>query len=56
MLDEQFSKKPLLLPQINCDLGEGVAWEEEIFPFVDVASLACGGHFGTQESLDASLA
>lgn len=56
MLDEQFSKKPLLLPQINCDLGEGVAWEEDIFPFVDVASLACGGHFGTQESLDASLA
>ena len=55
MLDEQFSKKPLLLPQINCDLGEGVAWEEEIFPFVDVASLACGGHFGSQESLDASL-
>jgi len=55
MLDEQFSKKPLFLPQINCDLGEGVAWEEEIFPFVDVASLACGGHFGTQESLDASL-
>jgi UPF0271 protein len=56
MLDEQFSKKALLLPQINCDLGEGVAWEEDIFPFVDVASLACGGHFGTQESLDASLA
>ncbi len=56
MLDEQFPKKPLLLPQINCDLGEGVAWEEDLFPFVDVASLACGGHFGTQESLDASLA
>ena len=56
MLDDQLSKKRLTLPQINCDLGEGVAWEEEIFPFVDVASLACGGHFGTQESLDASLA
>jgi UPF0271 protein len=56
MLNKQFSKKRLLLPQINCDLGEGVAWEEEIFPFVDVASLACGGHFGNQESLDASLA
>lgn len=56
MLDEQSSKKPFILPQINCDLGEGVAWEEEIFPFVDVVSLACGGHFGTQESLDASLA
>ena len=48
-------KKPIFLPQINCDLGEGVAWEEEIFPFIDVASLACGGHYGTQESLDNSL-
>ncbi len=56
MLDDQLSKKRLALPQINCDLGEGVAWEEDIFPFVDVASLACGGHFGTQESLDASFA
>lgn len=56
MLDSKHPSKPLFLPQINCDLGEGVAWEEEIFPFVDVASLACGGHFGTQESLDASLA
>jgi len=55
MLDSKNPSKPLFLPQINCDLGEGVAWEEEIFPFVDVASLACGGHFGTQDSLDASL-
>ena len=55
MLDSKHPSKPLFLPQINCDLGEGVAWEEEIFPFVDVASLACGGHFGSQESLDASL-
>ncbi|MCM0041463.1 MAG: LamB/YcsF family protein [Algoriphagus sp.] len=56
MLDLKHPSKPLFLPQINCDLGEGVAWEEQIFPFVDVASLACGGHFGTQESLNASLA
>jgi UPF0271 protein len=55
MLDSKHSNSPLFLPQINCDLGEGVAWEEQIFPFVDVASLACGGHFGTQESLEASL-
>ena len=55
MLDSKHPSKPLFLPQINCDLGEGVTWEEEIFPFVDVASLACGGHFGTQDSLDASL-
>lgn len=56
MADSNPLKKPLFLPQINCDLGEGVSWEEEIFPFVDVASLACGGHFGTQDSLNASLA
>ena len=56
MLDSQYPTKPIFLPQINCDLGEGIAWEEQIFPFVDVASLACGGHFGTQETLDASLA
>ena len=55
MLDSKKPSKPLFLPQINCDLGEGVAWENDIFPFVDVASLACGGHFGTQESLDSSL-
>lgn len=55
MIDSRKPTKPLFLPQINCDLGEGVAWEEDIFPFVDVASLACGGHFGTQKSLDASL-
>jgi UPF0271 protein len=55
MTDFNPLEKPLFLPQINCDLGEGVAWEEEIFPFIDVASLACGGHYGTQETLDASL-
>lgn len=48
-------KKPIFLPQINCDLGEGVTLEEEIFPFIDVASLACGGHYGSQESLDNSF-
>lgn len=55
MADSKPIEKPLFLPQINCDLGEGVAWEEEIFPLIDVASIACGGHYGTQASLDASL-
>jgi UPF0271 protein len=56
MIESQFPKKLIFLPQINCDLGEGITWQEEIFPFIDVASLACGGHFGTQKSLDVSLA
>lgn len=44
------------LPQINCDLGEGIASEETIFPHLDVASLACGGHFGNLDTLKASMA
>lgn len=43
------------LPQINCDLGEGIASEEAIFPFIDVASLACGGHFGNKDTIKASM-
>lgn len=47
------SKNPL---EINCDLGEGVAWEREIFPWIDRASIACGGHIGDEESISTSLA
>ncbi|MFN3996297.1 LamB/YcsF family protein [Algoriphagus sp.] len=41
---------------INCDLGEGISGEEFILPFIDVASVACGGHFGNQESIRNTLA
>ncbi|MBN3582325.1 LamB/YcsF family protein [Algoriphagus aestuarii] len=43
------------LPQINCDLGEGIKSEESIFPWIDAASVACGGHFGDQESMAKTL-
>lgn len=43
------------LPQINCDLGEGIASEKAIFSFIDVASLACGGHFGNKDTIKASM-
>ena len=49
------NQSPLLLPEINCDLGEGVAGEELIFPYIDTASVACGGHIGTAESIRATL-
>ena len=41
--------------QINCDLGEGIPDEESIFPLIDAASIACGGHFGDESSLRKSL-
>jgi 5-oxoprolinase (ATP-hydrolysing) subunit A len=44
-----------VLPQINCDLGEGIPNEEMVFPWIDVASIACGGHYGTEESIEKSL-
>lgn len=40
---------------INCDLGEGVAHENEILAFIDKASIACGGHFGNKETILSSL-
>lgn len=40
---------------INCDLGEGISTEASIIPFVDVASVACGGHFGNHETIRETL-
>lgn len=47
--------KPSKLPKINCDLGEGIPREEEIYPLIDCASIACGGHFGDDISINRSL-
>ena len=43
------------LPEINCDLGEGMPNEKKIFPFIDTASIACGGHFGDDNSINESI-
>lgn len=43
------------LPEINCDLGEGIPSESQIFPWIDAASVACGGHFGDQSSIENTL-
>jgi len=37
--------------EINCDLGEGISDENEIIPFIDAASVACGGHVGEADSI-----
>ena len=49
------SISPKKLPEINCDLGEGISGEDSIFPLIDAASVACGGHFGTEVSILATL-
>lgn len=49
------SISPKKLPEINCDLGEGISGEKLIFPLIDAASVACGGHFGTIKTIRATL-
>ena len=43
------------IPQLNCDLGEGVSGEEKIFPWIDVGSIACGGHYGSEKTIEDTL-
>ena len=31
---------------LSADLGEGAPGEEEIWPLIDSANVACGGHVG----------
>jgi UPF0271 protein len=40
---------------INCDLGEGMPNEEKLMALIDSCSIACGGHFGDQDSMTRTL-
>lgn len=51
--------KQILL--INCDMGEWDAphltpCDDEIMPFVDMCNIACGGHAGTAEIIEQTIA
>ena len=36
---------------ISADMGEGAPREDEIWPLINSASVACGGHTGDSESM-----
>ena len=40
---------------INCDLGEGLGNEAEIFPFINSCNIACGGHTGDVPSMTRTI-
>lgn len=40
---------------INCDLGEGVLSEPLLLPLIYSCSVACGGHYGDETSIMATL-
>ena len=36
---------------INCDLGEGGKFDEDLMPLISACNIACGGHAGNLESM-----
>ena len=36
---------------LNCDMGEGMASDGVIFPFISSANIACGGHAGDADTM-----
>ncbi len=40
---------------INCDLGEGMANDEELMPYLNECNIACGGHFGNLSSIKQTI-
>lgn len=40
---------------VNCDVGEGVANEHLIMPYISSCNIACGGHFGDIDSIDKTI-
>jgi len=40
---------------LNCDLGEGCAFDDAVMPLITSASIACGGHAGDPESMRHAL-
>jgi UPF0271 protein len=41
---------------LSADLGEGSPGEDEIWPLIDSANVACGGHVGDSESMALAIA
>jgi UPF0271 protein len=40
---------------LNCDLGEGCAFDQELLPLITSANVACGGHAGDAATAFATL-
>ncbi len=40
---------------INCDVGEGVTNERLLFPYISSCNIACGGHFGDENTIDETI-
>lgn len=45
-----------MIPDINCDMGEGVGNDELIMPFISSANIACGYHAGDVMTMHETIA
>lgn len=36
---------------LNCDLGEGGGFDDKLMPLISSCNIACGGHYGTAETV-----
>lgn len=41
---------------INCDVGEGIGNEKDLFPHISSCNIACGGHAGDRNSMKTIVA
>ncbi len=41
---------------LNCDLGEGMAADDQIMPFISSANISCGFHAGDDETMESTVA
>lgn len=40
---------------INCDVGEGIGNEHLLMPLISSCNIACGGHFGDEQTIDKTI-
>jgi UPF0271 protein len=40
---------------INCDLGEGGGFDDELMPLISACNIACGGHAGDEEIIGKTI-
>jgi len=40
---------------LNCDLAEGGKFDAELMPLISSCNIACGGHFGNKETMEAAV-
>lgn len=41
---------------INCDMGEGRDFDDQIMPLISSCNIACGGHFGNSSTISKTIA